>query len=167
MPLRTALKKRGDTVSYRAPNGKSYNVTVIADQPATPTLNVPTTQLTGGTLGTAVTCSYRLAVVISNAESQGSTAQQVITGAGTTNQVTLTWSAVTGATAYRIYGRTAGAQLFMTEVAAGTLTFIDTGAITPAGALPVAGEVGGKIGKILLSMIKATTMKQGDRYYLR
>lgn len=167
MPLRTALKRRGDTVSYRAPSGKTYNVTILGEQPGTPTLNVPTTQTTGGTLGAAVATSYRMAVVINGAESQASAAQGVTTGAGATNQVTLTWSAVPGAQAYRIYGRTAGTQLFMAEVPGGTLTFVDTGAITPAGALPVAGEVGGKIGGRSVSMIKATAMRQADRYYLR
>lgn len=168
MPLRTAQLKKGDTVSYRASSGKTYNVTVTGEQPATPTLNVPTTQTSGGTLGAAVATSYRLGVVINGAESQASTAQGVTTGAGSTNQVTLTWPTVTGAQAYRVYGRTAGTQLFMAEVPGGTTTWIDTGAVTPAGALPGAGEVGGRIGPIRgLSMQKATAMRQGDRYYLR
>lgn len=167
MPLRVARLRRGDTVSYRAPSGKTYNVTITGEQPATPTLNVPTTQGTGGTLG-AGDYSYRLSVVINNAESQASTAQSVNVAGGTTNRVVLTWNAVPGAGAYRIYGRTAGAHQFIAEVPGNVTTFTDTGAITPNGALPGAGEVGGKItGARRVSAQKATAMRQGDRYYLR
>lgn len=167
MPLRTALLRRGDTVSYRAASGKTYNVTVTGEQPATPAAPTVTNQAAGGTLGIG-TFSYRVSAVIKNAESQASTAGTTTTAAGSTNQCTVSWGAVTGAQAYRVYGRTGGSELFIAEVAGGTLSYIDTGAVTPAGALPTAGEVGGRIGSIRgLSMQKATAMKQGDRYYLR
>lgn len=172
MPLRVAKRRRADTVSYRGTNGKTTNASVIGEQPATPTLNVPTTNTTGGTLATGITISYRLAVVINGAESLGSTAQSVVTGAGSTNVGILTWPAVTGAGAFRVYGRTAGTQLFMIEVSGATLGWTDTGAVTPAGALPVAGELGLLIstkrsGLRLRSVPKATAVKQTDVYYLR
>lgn len=170
MPLRTA--QVGDTVTYRDTKGRTRNVLVSGVQAAAPTLNVPTTQTTGGTILTGVTCSYRLTVVKGGAESVPSTAQQVVTGAGSTNQVTITWPAVTGAGSYRVYGRTAGTQLFMQELPAGTLTWIDTGAVTPAGALPATGEIGLNFVHLkgslrLQSVPKATAMRQTDVYYLR
>lgn len=167
MPLRTALLRRGDTVSYRATSGKTYNVTVTGEQPATPAAPTVTNQATGGTLGIG-TFSYRVSAVVKNAESQASTAGTTTTAAGATNQCTVSWGAVTGAQAYRVYGRTGGSELFIAEVPGGTTSYIDTGAITPSGALPVAGEVGGKVtGGRKVSAAKATAMRQGDRYYLR
>lgn len=53
--------------------------------------------------------------------------------------VNLSWTAVTGATGYEVYGRTSGSELLMATITnPATLTYQDTGAITPAGALPVA-----------------------------
>lgn len=49
----------------------------------------------------------------------------------------ITWGKVPGATSYRVYGRAAGAELLLAEVAAPTLTWLDDGSITPAGPLPV------------------------------
>lgn len=58
-----------------------------------------------------------------------------------TNTLTVNWTAVAGATGYKIYGRTAGGQLFIASVGAVT-TYVDTGAITPAGALPARNTTG-------------------------
>lgn len=171
MPIRAA--KLFQTVSFRTSRGRTFNAVVTGLQPATPTLNVPTTQTSGGILGTAVATSYRLSVVINGAESQASTAQGVTTGAGTTNQVTITWPAVTGANSYRVYGRTAGTQLFIAEIAAGTTQYIDTGSVTPAGALPTAGEIGlafynKQNGTVKRDSIpRATAMRQSGVYYQR
>lgn len=53
-------------------------------------------------------------------------------------RVTLQWSAVTGAIGYEVYGRTSGSELLMTTtmLSPTTLTFVDSGAVTPAGAIP-------------------------------
>lgn len=51
-------------------------------------------------------------------------------------QVSLAWPAVTGATGYKVYGRTTGSYLLMGTVE--TNAFVDTGAVTPAGVVPVA-----------------------------
>lgn len=52
--------------------------------------------------------------------------------------VTVNWTAVTGALAYEVYGRTAGTELLMyTTPNATTLSWVDTGAVTPSGAQPV------------------------------
>lgn len=50
-----------------------------------------------------------------------------------TGDVALSWTAVTGATGYKLYGRTAGSQLLM-ATQAGT-TFTDNGSVTPSGAV--------------------------------
>lgn len=61
-----------------------------------------------------------------------------------TNTVTVNWGAVTGATGYKIYGRTSGGHLFIATV--GNVTaYIDTGSVTPAGALPASNTTSGGV----------------------
>jgi hypothetical protein len=56
----------------------------------------------------------------------------------TTGQgVVVTWAAISGATGYNVYGRTAGAELKLTPTPVTTVTFTDTGTVTPSGVLPV------------------------------
>jgi hypothetical protein len=57
-------------------------------------------------------------------------------------QVKLTWSAVTGASGYRIYrtataGMIAGQELPLSDVGGGTISFVDTGGATGAGPPPL------------------------------
>jgi hypothetical protein len=59
-------------------------------------------------------------------------------GSNTTGQgVVLAWGAISGATGYNVYGRTPAGELKMTPAPITALTFTDTGAVTPSGALPV------------------------------
>lgn len=58
-----------------------------------------------------------------------------------TNTLTVNWGTVSGATGYKVYGRTTGAELLIATVGAVT-TYTDTGSITPAGALPSANTTG-------------------------
>jgi hypothetical protein len=54
-----------------------------------------------------------------------------------TGGITISWPQVAGATGYRVYGRTTGAELFIAAVAPGTATtYTDSGSITPSGAMP-------------------------------
>ena len=55
----------------------------------------------------------------------------------TTNANTVTWDATTGATGYKVYGRTESGELLIATVGEVT-TYTDTGSVTPAGALPTA-----------------------------
>jgi hypothetical protein len=71
----------------------------------------------------------------------------------TTGSVTLAWSAISGATGYNVYGRTAGVELKMTPTPISALTFTDTGSVTPSGALPAGGF--------------ATTITNGGDYPMR
>jgi len=99
----------------------------------TPAAPTATTSTTGGTIA-AGTQSYRLTALGASGETLPSTAvTQATTGA--TSTVTLTWVAVTNATGYKIYGRTAGSELLIATVGVVT-TYTDTGSLTPAGALP-------------------------------
>jgi len=69
-------------------------------------------------------------------------------GAGL-NKVTVSWNAVTGVTAYKVYGRSIGAELYMKTVSAPTNTYTDANTETPSGALPSTNTTGGDITGIL------------------
>ena len=106
---------------------------------ATPQNVLASNITTGGSL-VAGAYSYRVSACNANGETLSSAAAGITVPSGTaTNMVAISWDAVTGATSYKIYGRTAGAELLIgmaTDVA-----FTDTGAVTPAGALPETSAV--------------------------
>jgi hypothetical protein len=65
-----------------------------------------------------------------------------VVGGGTTNKCSITLPGEAGFS-YRIYGRVGGSELFIGESAVGAVNFDDTGAVTPAGALPATdGRIG-------------------------
>lgn len=111
----------------------ALKIEVVSKNLATPTAPTVASVGTGGTL-TAATYSYKVTARNSVGETLASTAGSVIIAAGTTNVANLTWPAVPGATSYSVYGRTSGSELLIATVT--TTTYSDTGAITPAGALP-------------------------------
>ena len=112
---------------------------VLPTELATPTGLVATASAAGGVLATA---TYYYRVSATNAQGEETLAEAEVSAAvtGPTGSVALTWTAVTGATGYNVYGRTTGAELFIASATSATYT--DTGAITPAGALPTTNTTG-------------------------
>ncbi len=103
---------------------------------ATPVFSSISNSTVGGTLADSTQYCYRVSATNAVGETLSFAEHCNITGVGTgANTVTVNWTAVTGATGYRIYGRTTGGELFMTAVGAVT-TFTDDGTLLPAGALP-------------------------------
>lgn len=106
--------------------------------PSAPTFIQDTT---GGTLG-AGTYSYRISAVTGTGETLAGTAATTVVASGTTNCINVGWTMVDGAQKYKIYGRTGGSELLLATVqpsgaeAFGVSFWKDTGAVTPAGALP-------------------------------
>lgn len=87
-----------------------------------------------GTLATA-TYSYRVSALTTNpsGETTASTATTLaLTGPAGVN---VNWTQVPGATGYKVYGRTAGSELFIAQVGK-VGAYLDGGSITPSGALP-------------------------------
>lgn len=170
MALRSAQK--GDTVQYRNSDGETLNATVAAVQGTAPATPTTSTSATGGTLIDG-TYSYRVTAVVDGIESPASPAKtQVVPVGTTTNTVTVNFTAVARATAHKIYGRTSGTELLLATITMPTVTYTDTGAATPLGALPTNN------GNVTLwtaytgmnaitGVAKATAMKQTNRYYLR
>jgi hypothetical protein len=61
----------------------------------------------------------------------------------TSGGVTVNWGAVTGATGYKVYGRSTGAELLMATITSGTTTtWTDNGTVTPSGAMPGSNTTG-------------------------
>lgn len=104
---------------------------------AAPVLNAPSTATSGGTLA-AGTWKYKLTATNSRGETIASNeSSQVTTGA--TSTVTNTWSAVTGATGYKLYrtlvNGAANSEKFLISLGAVT-TYVDTNAVALGTALP-------------------------------
>ena len=95
-----------------------------------PVMGAITTATVGGTL-LAGTYGYLVTALNANGETTPG-AEVSITTTGSTSTNTINWSADTGSTGYKVYGRTVAGEWFMASIAAGTLTFTDTGAITPS-----------------------------------
>lgn len=173
MPLRDAVI--GDTVQYRNADGETLNVLVRQTQP---TLPAPgdwsvANNATGGTLG-AATYTYRISKVVNGVESAPAVGKTNVVGSGTTNRsiVTLPVDVGTNGISYNVYGRTGGSELLIANVTAAT--YSDTGSVTPAGALPAAdGRIGiytptgGLPTAAASGVLKATTLKQTNRYFKR
>jgi len=70
---------------------------------------------------------------LASAEATTNTGPAVLTSG---NGISLSWSPVFGASWYGVYGRTIGAEQFQARIAAPTTSWIDSGAINPAGPLP-------------------------------
>jgi hypothetical protein len=152
---RLILQKDASGFYYAAANGTNQNITTTsggggttgfffcqAINPAgrgvalaTPVNAAFATATTGGTLA-AGTYYYRVSAINAYGETLASAETSQVT-TGTTSTVTVNWGAVSGATGYKVYGRTTAGELLIATVGAVT-TYIDTGVITPSGALPAA-----------------------------
>ncbi len=112
---------------------------IAFEQLSPPVQAVVTSSTSGGTLPTASLYRYYVTAINANGETSVSNEQSITTGAGSTNSNTVTWASVPTATGYKVY-RTAAAGATGTELLLATLgvvlTYVDTGAVVPAGALP-------------------------------
>jgi hypothetical protein len=115
---------------------------------ASPTISGVTNSGSGGTLA-AATYSYRVTALNAVGETLASSASTTTTS-GTTSTATINWGAVTGATAYRVYGRTVGAEGFLAEVGAVT-SFTDTGFLSPLTVVPVAASTPDNGGSVVVA----------------
>jgi len=100
---------------------------------------------TGGSLAFNTHYYYKITAYNAVGETTASAETNQVTAndAANTHKMTLTWSQVPGATGYKIYGRSTGAELFIAGVVGETtLTYTDDGSITPAGALPGGNTTG-------------------------
>lgn len=129
---------------------------------ATPTADTHTTASTGGTMAPG-TYYYRISALNAWGETLASTESSIVVPAGTnTNTVTVKWLAVSKATSYKVYGRSTGAELYMATVTAPTLLWLDTGSVTPAGALPTYNTTSGIFSAATNKMYSSLGAASGD-----
>lgn len=96
-----------------------------------------TTADTGGTLAGSTTFEYQVAALNAAGETLASAPVTVTTGSTTaTSANTVAWPAVPGAASYDVYGRTSGSVALLANTT--SLSYTDTGSVTPSGALPTA-----------------------------
>lgn len=113
-----------------------YKVAIVSDNIDTPSGVNATVTETGGSLTTG-SYSYRVSALGKLGETVASTAVSASVNTGITEaKITVTWSAVPGAVGYRIYGRSSGSEELIASTNAGVVSYVDTGSITPDGALP-------------------------------
>ena len=109
----------------------NLGIQIISENIDTPTGLSATTTTLGGTLGSG-TYEFVVSAVGRNGDSLGSAPLTVIIGGvSTTNSVTISWTAVSGAIGYKVFGRTAGTPFFIEQVGGATTSFRDTGSIVP------------------------------------
>lgn len=145
--LKATVNATGDDVVYSDTSSAAGVGTITVATAASevvavarPSVPVPAVIVGGGSLPAAPGgYSYRVSVVVGDEETSAGTA--VVSAAVALNdQVSITIPHVRGAKGYNIYGRVAGSELFIAYIQASTtgasVVYTDTGAITPAGALP-------------------------------
>jgi len=113
------------------------------EQLQAPVQAAATSSTSGGTLPATSTYKYVLTATNAAGETTVSNEQTITTGAGSTNSNTVNWAIVNGASGYKIYrtaaGGGTGTELLLATVTGGsTVSYVDTGALTPSGAQPVA-----------------------------
>ena len=101
----------------------------------------PVATATAGAAGSLAAGTYAYRVVAytacGNSQTCTSTASaEVKATVAASGSVNLTWKSISGATSYRVYGRTAGAQNLYWTVT--TTSFVDTGAAGTSGSVPTA-----------------------------
>ncbi len=107
----------------------------LTDQLITP---IPLTFTAGAGTLIGGTYYYRITATDAHGETQASAQTSFVSAGGGVN---VNWTKVTGATGYKIYGRTTNAELLMATVG-DVATWLDNGSISPSGALPVNNTTG-------------------------
>jgi len=145
---------------YGVGPGAYYNniqVAIVSNNLSPPTGVTATGSTTGGTL-TASTYNYEVTAVGIHGETLVSSSATATT-TGSTSSVTVSWAAVTNAVGYRVYGRTSLSYLFIASTNSATLSFIDTGAVIPAGSPPItAPAVSTKFQLLVYDTSQSTTV---------
>lgn len=135
----TNLSSYISATSNKAGRPFTLSVSVTPSVVAIPVLGVPTAS-TGGSLTSGTTYYYTMTAT--NAAGQTTQATQVSYAASGTNlTAVLTWTAVPGATGYKIYRSTTsgsfGSSTLLTTIGSGsTVTYSDTGISTSSGTPP-------------------------------
>jgi hypothetical protein len=130
------------------------------------TLSAPS-DVSVSVVGVAGSTSYGYRVVAVDADGNYTTPSDTVSisnGNATlsgSNYNLVSWSAVTGAAQYRVYGRTAGSELLIATTS--STSYADTG-LAPSGALPTVNTTGGYINQSVYATVGASP--SGVAYYV-
>lgn len=133
-------------VSFGHPLMSIFGTDAVTTALPAPTGLALTPSASGGTLATG-SYAYRVSAVTNAGETVPCT-EVTCSVIGPSGSVALAWAEVPGALGYNVYGRTTAGELKMLPLGstrttpAGVVTFIDTGSITPAGAIPATNTAG-------------------------
>lgn len=132
---------KGAVESVNTPAGTLIDATLVYPSGDDGALRVPVNKAFTSGAGTLAAGEYfyRVSAIDANGESKASTETSLTIGLN--EGVNVNWGAVTGATGYKVYGRTSGAELLIATVG-NVLTYLDDGSVTPAGALPTKNTSG-------------------------
>lgn len=115
------------SASIEAPSLTQINGGLFA-----PTLGAITPSTTGGTIGTGDS-TYWVTAYDASGETNASNSQEYTAPSGSTTSNALSWSAVPGASGYKVYlQRLAAASLFVSYDVGNVTSFTDTGSMTNA-----------------------------------
>ena len=117
------------------------------------------TATSGGSCTDSTTYYYRVAAMNALGTALASAETSITTGVSGTNinTVTVKWNNVFGATGYKVYGRTTGAeQLIATVTGNSTAAYTDTCTISPSGNLPTSNTTLGGVTAGTLSTTDGT-----------
>lgn len=122
-----------DTNSFALPaNYMEMLYLALTDQLPSPVITLSSA---AGTLA-ASTYYYRVTATNANGETLGSDEKSIILSG--TGGVKIDWTAITDAAGYKVYGRSTGAELLIATISSGaTITYTDSGSLTPSGSMPV------------------------------
>ena len=129
--------------------------------PDAPTLATATS---GGSLADSKAFFYKLTAVFVSGEGLPSSEATIKTGTGSgTNKITLTWTAVDGATNYKIYRSDESGKEELLDTVGAVTTYTDDGTKTPSGALPTTSNVGIAVAvAVNVAVINTTTYLAHD-----
>ncbi len=166
------IQQNGNTVVYAATGGRTGTVSGgvykstdggetwqklnLLSTVAAPVLSPVTASPNGGNIP-AGTYYYEVTAVLPGGETTASNVQATPALSGNTNSVTLTWSAVAGATAFRVYRSTTPGSFTSPALMfdGNTLTFTDT-LDAPTNGAPPAGNNPTQYGRITLALFDGT-----------
>jgi len=102
-------------------------------------VSAPTSLSFASTSGTLAAGTYYYRITATTAAGETTPCAEQSFALAATGGIIISWPQVAGATGYKVYGRTTGAELLMATIVNGTtLTWTDNGSVTPSGAMPTA-----------------------------
>ncbi len=117
-----------------------HNTLTAFDFGAGTQVSAPGAPTLGATTGTLAAATYTYTVTATNAQGETIASSSASITLGATGGVIVSWTAVAGATGYRVYGRTTGSLGFLSAVTG--LTYTDSGSATPGAASPAVNSTG-------------------------